>query len=170
MNENQTVKKLFNKAVEAFVDQNYDKSIELLSNVLKENSKYKQAIITRGSAYLKQNRLQDALKDFDCAIALDESYAGAFHKRGLTKEKLGWLEEALCDFDTAIDLNPDYGAAYFSRASLHSKLANEDAALADMQMVTQLGSRNLEDYMLDNNVWHTQHMRVEDAMETELNR
>ena len=39
-----------------------------------------------------------------------------------------------------------------------------------IEMVTRLGNRNLETYMDANNIWHTQQMRVEDAMETELNR
>ena len=123
-----------------------------------------------GRKLVTQGRFQEALADFDRAIELEPTYPGAFHKRGLVQEKLGRHAEAVQDFDRAIELNPEYGAAYFSRASLHTKLSNEDAALADMQMVTHLGNRNLETYMGDNNVWHTQQMRVEDAMETELNR
>jgi hypothetical protein len=39
-----------------------------------------------------------------------------------------------------------------------------------MAMVNHLTHVNLETYNVENNVWQTQHMRVEDAMETELNR
>jgi len=170
MTTNQTPKDLFNEAASAFVDEQYEKSIGLLSQVIEENPANKLAIITRGTAYLKQENYQEALADFDRAIELDPQHAGSFHKRGLVLEKLGNYEEAIREFDQAITLNPEYGAAYYSRAALHAKLSNEDAALADMQMVTHLGNRNLESFMNDNNVWHTQQMRVEDAMETELNR
>ena len=39
-----------------------------------------------------------------------------------------------------------------------------------MQMATHLGHVNLEKYMNTANVWQTQHMRVEEAIETELAR
>jgi len=170
MNTEQTAKELFNDAVSAFVDEKFDKSIEILSKALELDPADKLAIITRGTAYLKQEKFKEALADFDRAIELDPQHAGSFHKRGLVLEKLGKYEEAIREFDQAIALNPEYGVAYYSRATLHTKLSNTDAAMEDMQMVTHLGNRNLENFMNDNNVWHSQHMRVEDAMETELNR
>jgi len=170
MNTKQTVKELFNEAVSAFVDEQYDASVQILTRALELDPTDKLAVITRGTAFLKQEKLQEALADFDRAIELDPEHAGTFHKRGLVLEKLGKYEDAIRAFDQAIALNPEYGAAYFSRATLHAKLSHADAALEDMQMITHLGNRNLESYMHDNNVWHTQQMRVEDAMETELNR
>jgi tetratricopeptide (TPR) repeat protein len=170
MNTKQTAKDLFNQAVSAFVDEQYDKSIEILSSALELDPTDKLAVITRGTAFLKQEKFQEALADFDRAIELDPQHAGTFHKRGLVLENLGKYEDAIREFDQAITINPEYGAAYYSRATLHAKLSNADAALEDMQMVTHLGNRNLESYMNDNNMWQTQQMRVEDAMETELNR
>ena len=170
MNTKQTSKDLFNEAVSAFVDEQFDKSIEILTRVLEIDPDFTLAVITRGTAFFKQKKYQESLADFDRAIKLDPHHAGAFHKRGLVLEKLGNFEDAMQELDQAIALNPEYGAAYFSRATLHAKLSNAHAAQEDMQMVTHLGNRNLESYMNDNNVWHTQHMRVEDAIETELNR
>ena len=103
-------------------------------------------------------------------VAIDPDYARAYHMRGLVGEKQGDHEAALADFDKAIDLNPEYGAAYYSRATLHSKLANTEKAQDDIEMVAHLQTRNVESFMSENNVWHTQHMRVEDALETELER
>ena len=116
------------------------------------------------------NRLDQARNDFDSAILIDPDYARAYHMRGLVNEKQGDDQTALSDFSKAIDLNPEYGAAYYSRASLHTKLSDTEKAQADAEMVAHLGSKNMESYMSDNNVWHTQHMRVEDALETELER
>ena len=83
-------------------------------------------------------------------------------------------EAVLADRDElvekAIELDPEYGSAYYSRAKLHAKLADSDKAEADIQMVTHLGNRNMEVYMNENNVWQTQHMHVEDYLETELER
>ena len=49
-------------------------------------------------------------------------------------------------------------------------MANTEKAQADIEMVAHLGNRNMESFMNENNVWHTQQMRVEDAIETELQR
>ena len=170
MNSKKSAKELFNEAVSAFVDEQFDKSIEILTRALELEPADNLAVITRGTAFLKQEKYQEALADFDRAIELDPQHAGTFHKRGLVLEKLGNYEDAIREFDHAIERNPEYGAAFYSRASLHAKLSNADAAMEDMQMVTHLGNRNLESYMNDNNVWHSQQLRVEDAMETELNR
>lgn len=170
MNTKQTPNDLFDEAVSAFLDEEFDKSIEILTRVLEMDPDKPLAVITRGTAFFKQEKYQEALTDFDRAIELDPHHAGAFHKRALVLEKLGNYEDAILGLDKAIELNPEYGAAFLSRATLHAKLSNANAAQEDMQMLTHLGNRNLESYMNDSNVWHTQHMRVEDVMETELNR
>jgi len=37
-------------------------------------------------------------------------------------------------------------------------------------MMANLARANLETYAVENDVWQSEHLRVEDAMETELNR
>jgi tetratricopeptide (TPR) repeat protein len=170
MTANHNAKDLFSEGMGEFVNARYDKCVELLSKALGLDSEFKLAFIGRGSAFLKLERLHEARADFDRALAIDPSYARAFHLRGLVREKLGDDAAAVKDFDRAVSLDPQYGAAYYSRAALHSKLSNADQALDDMQMATHLGSLNLERYMNTENIWHTQQMRVEDAIETELQR
>jgi tetratricopeptide (TPR) repeat protein len=170
MTTNQETKELFSEGMKAFVNANYEKSTELLSKVLEHEPDHKLALIGRGSANLKLERLNEARADFDHAVAIDENYARAFHLRGLVLEKLGDDALAMADFNRAVGLNPEYAVAYYSRSALHAKMSNEDEALADMQMATHLGSVNLETYMNASNIWHSQHMRIEDAMETDLAR
>jgi tetratricopeptide (TPR) repeat protein len=170
MTPNHEAKELFNQGMGQFVNAHYDKSIELFSGALEREPDFKPALVGRGSALLKLDRLNEARADFDRAIAGDPSYARAFHLRGLVNEKLGDDAAALKDFNRAVDLDAEYGAAYYSRSALHAKLADEDRALEDMQMATHLGSLNLERYMNTDNVWQTQHLRVEAALESELER
>jgi hypothetical protein len=76
----------------------------------------------------------------------------------------------MADFDRAITLDPEYGAAYYSRATLMAKQGQQEAAVADMQMVAHLTNRNLQSFANENNVWQSNHLRVEDALESELGR
>ncbi len=89
----------------------------------------------------------------------------------IAKEK---FEEAMEDFvshnygrsiqllSQAIELNPEYGAAYHSRANLHAKLGEEILATEDIKTATALTEVNIEAFANDNNIWRSQHMKLEE--------
>jgi len=169
-NSNDSAQKFFTEGMHEFAKTRFNESIVLLTRAIDADPNHTLATVSRGAAYLKLDMLDQARDDFDRTINIDSDYARAYHMRGLVSEKRGDDHTALADFDRAIALNPDYGAAYYSRAALHAKMANTEKAQADIEMVAHLGNRNMESYMNENNVWHTQQMRVEDAIETELQR
>lgn len=160
----------FENGIREFAQANYAKSIESFTRAIETEPARALAFVSRGAAYLKLDNLDRARDDFDRAVAIDPQYARAYHLRGLVSERRGDSRQALADFDRAIAIDPEYGAAYYSRATLHTQLDNTEQAQEDIAMITHLGNRNLASFMNDANVWHTQHMRVEDALETELER
>jgi len=170
METKDTVKRLFNEGMLEFAESNYPKSIEILSEAADLDEGHKLTFVGRGSAYLQMDLLDEARSDFNHAIDLDPGYARAFHLRGLAEEKRGNTEQALLDFTRAIELEPEYGAAYQSRVSLLSKMGKEEEAVDDVAMIQHLTSKNLASYGNENNVWQSNHLAVEDALETELNR
>ena len=101
---------------------------------------------------------------------MDPEFSRSYHRRGLAKEGAGDKQGALKDFDRAIELDPQYGVAYYSRATLKANLGREDDAAADMEVVVHLTRQNLESFANANNVWRSEHLRVEDALESELTR
>lgn len=137
-----------------------------------EDSVNRSAIapVSRGSAFLRLNRLEEALADFNHAIDIDPDYARAFHLSGFEEEKQGDDAGALDDFTRAIEINPEYGAAYHSRATLHTKMEKEDLAVEDIAMVQHLTNKNIETFANENNIWRSQHLRLESIMESELER
>ena len=106
----------------------------------------------------------------DAAIAADPGYAKAYHLRGLARSQMGEDIAATGDFDKAITLDPEYGAAYYSRANLHAKRGQEEQAREDMEMATHLTNRNIDAYANENNIWRSEHLNVENALESELHR
>ena len=169
-NSNDSAQNNFTEGMREFAKNRFNESIELLTRAIDADVNHTLAVVSRGAAYLKLDMLDLARDDFDRAVKIDPDYARAYHMRGLVSEKRGDDHTALADFDRAIELNPEYGAAYYSRAALHAKMANSEKAQEDIEMVAHLGNRNMESFMNDNNVWQTQHMRVEDAIGTELER
>ena len=170
MTDTKDVNEIYSNAMYEFINDNFDKSIQILTEAVDLDPSRKLTFVSRGSAYLRLDRLDDAFADFNRAVELDPNYARAYHLRGLVSERKGNCTLAVEDFDRAIEINPEYGAAYQSRATLHTLMGNEDLAMEDITMVQHLTNKNIESYANDNNVWRSQQMRVESMMETELTR
>ncbi|UCH22751.1 MAG: tetratricopeptide repeat protein [Deltaproteobacteria bacterium] len=170
MSDSRNADQIYNNGMYEFLNDNLDKSIEILSEAAESDPSRKLTFVSRGSAYLKLDRLEEALADFNHAIDLDPNYARAFHLRGLGEEKQGNDNSALNDFTRAIEINPEYGAAYHSRATLHTKMGNEDLAVEDIAMVQHLTDKNIETFANENNIWRSQQLRLESIMEHELER
>lgn len=161
---------LYSNGMYEFVNQNYEKSIEILTEAAESDPSRKLTFVSRGSAYLRLDQLDEAFADFNRAVELDPNYARAYHLRGLVSERKGNYTLAIEDFDRAIEINPEYGAAYQSRATLHTLMGNEDLALEDITMVQHLTNKNIETFANQNNVWRSQQLRVESMFETEMTR
>ena len=170
MNENDNINDRFAYAISEFLKNNYGKSAELLGKLLEKDPNHKLALTTRGTAHLKMNHPDAAVDDFDRVIHIDPSYARAYHMRGVAKETKGDSDGAMADFNKAIELKPEYGAAYYSRAALYSKLGKEDFAAEDIETVTHFTKTNIEAFANENNVWRSNQLRVEDMLESEINR
>jgi len=170
MSANRNVDELYHNGMFEFLNNNLATSIEILSEAAECDPDRKLTFVSRGSAYLRLNRLDQALADFNHAIDLDPNYSRAFHLRGLVEEKRGDDAGALNDFTRAIEINPEYGAAYHSRATLHAKMGNEDLALKDITMVQHLTNKNIETFANENNIWRSQQLRLESIIESDLGR
>ena len=162
MSEKDKAKQYFQSAMEAFVGQEFENSIDGFTRALEIDPEFKLAILSRGSAYFKLDRLDEARGDFDRVVEIDPENARAYHLRGLVHDRAGDQSSALDDFSKAIDLDPNYGAAYYSRATLYAKMGSEDLAAEDIQMATHLTEVNIETFANENNVWRSQQLRVEE--------
>ena len=170
MTRDEKFQDLYTNGMVEFINENYDNSIKILTQADELKPDNKLLFVSRGAAFLKLDKLDQALKDINRAIEIDGQYAKAYHLRGLVSEKNGDDTDALSDFSRAIDLDPEYGAAYNSRAALHTKMGNEDLAMEDILVIQNMTNVNLETFANENNVWRSQHMRLEQMMETELER
>lgn len=170
MKPNSNLRDRFTEAMAEFVGNRFESSIAILGEIIEQDPAHKLALTARGSAHLKRNDPAAAVSDFTRAIEIDPGYARAYHLRGLARESLGEDESAVEDFGRAVSLDPGYGAAYYSRAALAAKLGREDQAAEDMETVAHLTGAAMAAFANENNIWRSEHLRVEDAMESELNR
>ncbi len=92
MSENYMAKKLFDEGAAAYLKEDYKTSIKVFTQAVKNDRKYALVYSSRGTAYLKLNKLKRAISDFSRAIRLDPKYARAYHLRW---RKPGMVEQLM---------------------------------------------------------------------------
>ena len=162
MKTNDTKIEAFRRGMDEFVNNNFSKSVEAFTKVIEIDPDFRLAYVSRGAALMKMERNEEAIADFDHAIKLDPDHPKPYHLRGLARIERGDHEGALEDFGTAIGLDSDYGPAYYSRAALQLELGREDLATNDIQMVQVLTEMNTQTFANENNIWRSQHLRLEE--------
>src|SRR5438034_3067276 len=94
-------------------------NIASLSEVVQRNPNDAQAYNMRGSVLGRAGRTQEALADFDRAIALDGNYTQAHANRGQAHRQGNRLDLALADYNKALALDQNYAAAYLGRGQVY---------------------------------------------------
>jgi protein O-mannosyl-transferase len=93
----------------------------------------------RGNELLKLKRYNEAMTDFNKAIAAYPNYELAYINRATTHYFLGKYQEALRDYERAIALNPDNPQPYYRSALTYRALGDYAAAQEDFSKSCALG-------------------------------
>jgi tetratricopeptide (TPR) repeat protein len=92
----------------------------------------------RGWVYLRLKEYEQAVSDFNSALALHPAYARAYGRRGLAYSFLNDSQHAISDFDRAIELNPQDTWSYERRGRTYRKFGNYRRALEDFDRVVEI--------------------------------
>jgi tetratricopeptide (TPR) repeat protein len=168
MSDNNKAQKKFEEGMADFVNHDFSQSIEHLSQAIELDPAFTLAFKSRGAAYLRLDKPEEAIGDFSTVVEMDPANARAYHLRGLAYEQSGENDKALDDFNRALDLKSNYGAVYYSRASLNNKMGRTEQATEDIRMVTHLTEVNIETFSNANNVWRSQQLRLESLYNDDL--
>ena len=124
----------------------FDKAIDVYSNIIQLDSQNAAAYTGRGVAKGSLERHEEALADFDAALRLNPQHAAAYAGRGIAKNNLGQYEKALADFDAALRLNPQHAAAYVSRGFAKNNLGQHEEAIVDYDTALRLNPQEATAY------------------------
>ena len=83
-------------------DASFTDNIGSLTEVVRRNPNSAEPYNTRGSAYARAGRYQEAITDFTQAIRIDQNYAAAYINRALAYRQTNRNDQALADFGRAI--------------------------------------------------------------------
>jgi len=105
--------------------------ISLWTDVINQYQTIEIAYYNRGLLFEKDNKYDEAIKDYSAAIQLTPNYFNALHNRALMLQKKGNYNEALSDFSKAIALRPDSVNVLVNRANLLLNLKRNEEAIKD---------------------------------------
>ena len=83
-------------------------NIDSLNAVVAAHPSDPEAYNTRGVAYAKIGRFNNAISDFSQAIKLDPRHAAAYTNRALAERQVGSNDAAMPDFSHAIEFQPNH--------------------------------------------------------------
>ncbi|MBF2007571.1 MAG: tetratricopeptide repeat protein [Chlorogloeopsis fritschii C42_A2020_084] len=92
----------------------------------------------RGNSRVSQNKLQEALADFNKAIELAPDITDPYLNRGTALEGLGRWEEAIADYDRILEIDPQDAMAYNNRGTAEVGLERWEDAIADYKKAMAL--------------------------------
>jgi tetratricopeptide (TPR) repeat protein len=92
----------------------------------------------KGESYRAMRRYEEALADFDRAIALNEQSAWIFAGRGQIYWLMRRYEEALADFDQALSLGGKSAWIFAERGQTYRLMGRYEQALADFDQALSL--------------------------------
>jgi tetratricopeptide (TPR) repeat protein len=92
----------------------------------------------RGNARVSQNRLKDAIADYNKAIELAPNAPDPYLNRGTALEGLGRWEEAIADYNHVLELEPNDPAAYNNRGNAEAGMGRWEEAIADYKQAADM--------------------------------
>lgn len=92
-----------------------------------------------GRELQREERLEEAIAQYDEAIRLDPQFTDAYTSRGTAHVVLGQPERAIEDFDQAIQLDSQAARAFANRARARTLLGQDAGAQQDVDRAVGLG-------------------------------
>lgn len=129
---------LFNKAFEAIDAGDLTTAESYLSQILEQFPENPAIWSNRGNVRTSQNKLEEALEDYERAISLAPEVPDVYINRGVALEGLGRWEEAIADYNRALSLDEKDPLAYNNRGNAEAGSGQWQAAIADYKKASEL--------------------------------
>jgi tetratricopeptide (TPR) repeat protein len=139
---------LTQRGLAAGSDEKWNEAILLFTKSLELKPGPKDEAIAytdRAEAYLHVGKPEDAIRDFDLAIARDPTLFQAFYGRGYAYGSKGDFERAVADYK-ALQLNPEYAPAYLNRGGILFTRGQLDTAFSDFSNLIRYDPKSIEGY------------------------
>lgn len=93
--------------------------------------------------YKQQKRYEDALREYNRAVALKPDYWGWYFDRGNLHRELGRYDLAISDYSQTLRRLPAYSEAYGNRGLSFFLAGRDDLAMRDLDLAVRFDPRNV---------------------------
>jgi tetratricopeptide (TPR) repeat protein len=107
------------------------------------------ALLDHGGDCLDKGKYDDAIADYDKAIALDPNVAIAYTNRGLAYGQKREVDRAIADYTKAIAIDPNFVLAYALRGGAYKHKGDKKQAIVDYRKALEI---NPSDQLTKNNL------------------
>lgn len=114
-NETRRAATAFEEARRQHKRQEFARAEELYTEAIRIDPRFGPAYSRRGQVRLARGATEEAIIDFNGALALDDTAAEAWWWRGDAHAVAGRLDEAIADYGKALALRPDLARARYNR-------------------------------------------------------
>ncbi len=130
--------KLAQKAIDAAKKGNFSRSEQYWTQLIQQFPHNPAVWSNRGNVRISQNKLEEALADFEQSIALAPNHPDPYLNRGIVYEVQKRWKEALADYNRALEINPQDAMAYNNRGNAQAGQGYWQGALTDYQKAVEL--------------------------------
>ena len=124
--------KIAQKAFEASERGEFAQAEEYWTQLIEEFPDNPAGWSNRGNVRIGQNKLEEAIADYNRVLAIDPKDSMAYNNRGNAKGGLGQWEEALADYQKAAELAPNFAFARANAALALYQTGKKDGAVRTM--------------------------------------
>lgn len=139
---------LSQSAVSAGVQlQSEEQGLQLIATVsqqIKQDDKDAHLYVVRGQLYAQLKDYDNAIKDFNKALALDDKQDDAWYGLGMAKPFVGLLDEGISDLSVFINKHPDSSLALTKRGVRYIWKGDKVNAKKDLLKAVKLNPNNAE--------------------------
>jgi Tfp pilus assembly protein PilF len=107
------------------------------------------AHLDHGGDCLDKGKYDDAIAEYDKAIALNPNVALAYTNRGLAYAEKGEVDRAIADYTKAMAIDPNFVLAYALRGGAYKHKGDKEQAIVDYRKALEL---NPWDQLTKNNL------------------
>ncbi len=94
--------------------------------------------LNRALAYDDAGRGEEAIADYNAALALKPGNVEAYNNRALLKAAQGAYAEAIADYNRAIEIDPLYAIAYNNRGLAYRSIGDTEKAIEDLKRAIEI--------------------------------
>ncbi|CAL2093105.1 Tetratricopeptide repeat protein [Tenacibaculum sp. 190524A05c] len=111
------------------MQEDFEQSIKFLEKYIDKNPYSEVAWHQLGKQYFEVQDYENALRAFDYAVIIDESFIGGYLEKAKTLEQLGSYEEAIENYLVTLELDDPTAYAYVRIGQCYEKLESPGTAI-----------------------------------------